>query len=64
MWEAEQEAERRELEAAGWKPIERMDKIVWRNPASGYLYPQDVAIRRVREEEDTPTRAHREDREG
>jgi hypothetical protein len=48
-WEAEQEAERRELEAAGWESVERMGKIVWRNPVSGHLYPQSVAISMVRE---------------
>ena len=39
----------RELGAAEWEKIERMGKIVWRRPGSGYLYPQDVAIRLVRE---------------
>lgn len=39
----------RELEAAGWEKLERLEKIVWRRPESGYLYPQDVAIRLVRE---------------
>lgn len=42
------EAERSELEDAGWEPIERLGKTVWRNPESGYLYPQDVAITLVR----------------
>jgi hypothetical protein len=45
---SEREAERRELEAAGWERVERMGKTVWRNPESGHLYPQDVAIALVR----------------
>src|SRR5919112_133870 len=43
------QTQRRELEEAGWKPIERMGKIVWQRPDSQYLYPQGVAIRMVRE---------------
>src|SRR5829696_7723345 len=43
------ESQQRELEEAGWKPIERMGKIVWQRPDSHYLYPQGVAIRMVRE---------------
>jgi hypothetical protein len=43
------QAQRRELEEAGWKPIERMGKLVWQRPDSQYLYPQGVAIRMVRE---------------
>ena len=43
------QAQRRELEEAGWKLIERMGKIVWQRPDSQYLYPQGVAIRMVRE---------------
>lgn len=43
------EAQRRELEEAGWTPIERLGKLVWRRPDSNYLYPQGVAIRLVRE---------------
>jgi hypothetical protein len=32
------EAERRELEASGWKQIEeRLGKVVWRHPTSGVL---------------------------
>lgn len=41
--------ERRELEAAGWEPKEREDETVWKNPKSGYWYPQDVAISLLRE---------------
>jgi hypothetical protein len=43
------EAQRRELEEAGWTRIERLGKVVWRKPNSTYLYPQGVAIRLVRE---------------
>ena len=43
------QAQRRELEEAGWKPLERMGKLVWQRPDSQYLYPQGVAIRIVRE---------------
>jgi hypothetical protein len=43
------EAERRELEAAGWERIvERSGKVVWRHPTSGALYPQGPAIARLR----------------
>jgi hypothetical protein len=40
---------RHELEAAGWERVERGGFIVWRNPKSGHLYPQDVALHIVRE---------------
>ena len=43
------EAQRRELVDAGWAPIDRLGKVVWRRPDSHYLYPQGVAIRLVRE---------------
>ena len=43
------DAQRRELEEAGWVRIERLGKVVWRRPNSAYLYPQGVAIRLVRE---------------
>ena len=46
-------AEQRELEAAGWERVEREGKIVWRNPRSGFLYPQGAAIALVREAVDT-----------
>lgn len=43
------EAERRELEAAGWERIvERSGKVVWQHPTSGALYPQGAAIARLR----------------
>jgi hypothetical protein len=41
----EREAERRELEAAGWEPVEREGVVVWENPRSGYFYPQFAAMR-------------------
>ena len=44
----ELEAQRRELEAAGWERLDRLDKLVRRNPRSGYLYPQVAAIVLVR----------------
>ncbi len=46
----DKEAEQRELEAAGWEKVEREGKTVWRNPKSGYLYPQGVAVALVRRE--------------
>jgi hypothetical protein len=46
--QVELEAQRRELEAAGWERLDRLDKLVWRNPRSGYLYPQGAAIVLVR----------------
>ncbi len=46
----EKEEQRRELEAAGWELVERgSGKTIWRNPQSGRLYPQSVAITMVRE---------------
>jgi hypothetical protein len=46
----EKERQRRELEAAGWELVERGGgKTIWRNPQSGGLYPQSVAITMVRE---------------
>jgi hypothetical protein len=41
--------ERRELEAAGWEPEERDSGVVWRNPESGFWYPQGVAVAILRE---------------
>jgi hypothetical protein len=48
----DKEAEQRELESAGWEQVERQGKIVWRNPESGHLYPQGVAVALVRERGD------------
>ncbi len=47
----QEEAERRELEEAGWVLVERVatEKIIWRNPESGHLYTQESALARVRE---------------
>jgi hypothetical protein len=48
---SEKEQQRYELEAAGWELVERGGgKTIWRNPQSGRLYPQYVAITMVREE--------------
>jgi hypothetical protein len=41
-------AQEQELEAAGWERLERLGKVVWRNPWSGYLYPQGAAIALIR----------------
>ena len=51
-WEAEREAQRRELEAAGWTQVGAAGYLkqgVWRRPNGGYLYPQDIALRLVGE---------------
>jgi hypothetical protein len=46
----EKEEQRHELEDAGWELVERGGgKTIWRNPKSGRLYPQSVAITMVRE---------------
>jgi hypothetical protein len=46
----ERDEQRRELEAAGWELVEHGGgKTIWRNPLSGRLYPQSVAITMVRE---------------
>ena len=41
----------RQLEEAGWQPVERMGKRVWRHPESGQLYPVGPAIQRLRIDE-------------
>jgi hypothetical protein len=47
----EKERQQVELEAAGWELVERgSGKTIWRNPRSGGLYPQYVAITMVRDE--------------
>jgi hypothetical protein len=47
----EKERQRSELEDAGWELVERgSGKSIWRNPRSGRLYPQHVAITMVRDE--------------
>lgn len=68
-WEAEQEAQRRELEAAGWRLVmagEYLEQGVWRRPNSSYLYPQNIALRLVRESNQTVLNleARRDDEEG
>jgi hypothetical protein len=46
----EKEAQQRDLEEAGWELVERGGgKTIWRNPQTGGLYPQSVAITMVRE---------------
>jgi hypothetical protein len=45
---ADLKAQEQELEAAGWERLERMGKVVWRNPRSGHLYPQGAAITLIR----------------
>ncbi len=43
------EAERLELEAAGWERIvTEAGKVLWRHPVSRYLYPQGPAMNRLR----------------
>ena len=42
--------EQRKLEGAGWKRVERLGKLFWRNPQSGHLYPQGTAVRRLQAE--------------
>ena len=46
-------AQQRELKEAGWEQIERLGKIVWRHPQSGYFYPQGPAIQRLRRDRRT-----------
>ena len=46
----EKERQQGELEDAGWELVERgSGKTIWRNPRSGRLYPQYVAITMVRD---------------
>ena len=42
------ESQERQLEEAGWEPVERMGKRVWRHPETGHLYPQGPAVQRLR----------------
>ena len=42
------ESQERQLEEAGWEPVERMGKRVWRHPETGHLYPQGPAFKRLR----------------
>jgi hypothetical protein len=41
--------ERLELERAGWERLEHEGEAVWRNPVSGLVYPQGIAISMLRE---------------
>jgi hypothetical protein len=50
--EARHEQDRCELEAAGWKRLERSDgEDVWLDPDNGFMYQQAVALAIVREGE-------------
>jgi hypothetical protein len=52
---SEKERQRNELEGAGWELVERgSGKTIWRNPQSGRLYPQYVAITMVRDDVPSP----------
>ena len=42
------ESQERLLKEAGWEPIDRMGKRVWRHPESGHLYPHGAAFKRHR----------------
>jgi hypothetical protein len=44
-----QDTERLLLERAGWERLEREGGTFWRNPVSGLLYPQSIAVAMVRE---------------
>jgi hypothetical protein len=43
-------ADQLELEEAGWVKIERQGKIVWQHPETRFLYPQGMAILRLRQD--------------
>ena len=42
------ESQERQLREAGWVPVERLGKRVWRHPETGHLYPQGPALKRLR----------------
>jgi hypothetical protein len=42
----------RQLEEAGWEPVDRIGKRVWRHPESGHLYPHGPASKRLRLDRD------------
>jgi hypothetical protein len=42
------ESQERQLAEAGWEPVERMGKRVWRHPETGHLDPQGPALQRLR----------------
>ena len=54
------EGEQRELEAAGWEKVDVQGKIFWVDPQSGYRYPQDSAIRRMRQMQEDAERGRGE----
>lgn len=47
--ERNEEAERRELEAAGWEPRGKGLKTIWRSPADGRWYAHYQAVAEQRE---------------
>jgi hypothetical protein len=48
------EAERRELEAAGWEPKGNGAKTIWRSPADGRFYAHYQAVKMQRKENPPP----------
>jgi hypothetical protein len=42
-------SERRELVGEGWEPKDVEGTVVWKSPANGYWYPQDLALQLARE---------------
>ena len=44
-----QDTERLLLERAGWERLDHEGETVWRNPVSGLVYPQGIAVAIVRE---------------
>jgi hypothetical protein len=44
-----QDTERLELERAGWERLVHEGEVVWRNPVSGLVYSQGIAISMVLE---------------
>jgi hypothetical protein len=51
------EAERRELEAAGWEAKGRGPKTLWRNPSDGHWYAHYQAVRMLSKEGPNPEEA-------
>ena len=51
-----QDTERLLLEWAGWERLDTEGETVWRNPVSGLVYPQGIAISLLREgaDQDVP----------
>jgi hypothetical protein len=43
-------SERRELVSEGWEPKDVEGTVVWKSPANGYWYPQDLALQLAREQ--------------